>query len=186
MSTKTRIATLGWVALMLGVSAAADDATQVMHAGNLSFNAPKAWKAERPNNAMRKAQVKVPDPKDGEGAELVVTAFAGGAGSTDANIKRWEGQFTGDDGKAPKAKVDTTKKGKNTGPVTRVEVAGKYGGMAMPGQPKAEAKADYRLLGAIVETPEATYYLKLTGPDKLVADQSKAFDALIESMSVEQ
>ena len=185
MSTQTRFATVGLVALLLGVAAAADDATQTMHAGALTFEAPKDWKPERPSNAMRKAQVKVPATKgDTEDAELVVTAFPGGAGSVDANIKRWEGQFTGEGGKAPKAKVDK-KKGKNV-EVTRVEVSGKYGGMAMPGQPKAEAKGDYRLLGAIVETPEVSYFFKLTGPDKTVDGTSKAFDKLVESMTLEK
>ena len=185
MSTTTRFATLGWVALMLGISVAADEPKQTLHAGALSFDAPKAWKPERPSNAMRKAQVKVPAVTgDTEESELVVTAFAGGAGSVDANVKRWEGQFTDADGKPPKAKV-ATKKGKNV-EVTRVEVAGKYGGMAMPGQPKADVKTDYRLLGAIVQTPESSYYFKLTGPDKTVAAASKEFDALIESMSLDQ
>lgn len=185
MNQKTRFATVGWAALMLGVSVAADDATQALHAGSLTFDAPKTWTSLKPSNAMRKAQVKVPATKeDGEDAELVVTAFGGGAGTVDANVKRWEGQFTDADGKPPKAKVSKVK-GKNV-EATRVEVAGKYAGMAMPGQPKGESKSDYRLLGAIVETPEASYYFKLTGPDKTVAASSKAFDALLESMSAEK
>ena len=47
-----------------------------------------------------------------EGAELVVTAFPGGAGSTDQNIKRWESAFKDADGKAPKAETKKVK-GKN-------------------------------------------------------------------------
>ncbi len=184
MSTKTRFATVGWVALMLGISAAADDATQTIHAGALSFQAPKAWKQERPSNAMRKAQIKVEPVKgDTDPSELVITSFAGGAGSLDANVKRWEGQFDVD-GKTPKAKVET-KKGKNV-EVTRVEVAGRYVAAMTPGQPGKNDKPDYRLLGAIVTTPEASYYFKLTGPDKTVASTTKDFDSLIESITVDQ
>ncbi len=186
MSTTTRFATAGWVALMLGVSVADDDAaTQTIHAGALTFQAPKAWKSERPSNAMRKAQIKV-DPVQGDAdpAELVVTAFAGGAGSLDANVKRWEGQFTGEDGKTPKAKVEN-KKGKNV-EVSRVEVAGRYVAAMTPGQPGQNNKPNYRLLGAIVVTPESSYYFKLTGPDKTVASTSKEFDAMIESMTLDQ
>lgn len=185
MSTKLRFATAGWVALMLGITTAADDATQTIHAGALTFQAPKTWKSERPSNAMRKAQIKV-DPVDGDSdpSELVITSFAGGAGSLDANVKRWEGQFSDTDGKTPKAKVET-KKGKNV-EVTRVEVAGRYVAAMMPGQPGQNNKPNYRLLGAIVNTPEASYYFKLTGPDKTVASTSKQFDAMIESMTMDQ
>ncbi len=185
MTSKTRFATAGWVALMLGISAAADDATQTIHAGALSFQAPKAWKQERPSNAMRKAQIKVdPIKGDTDPSELAVTSFAGGAGTLDANVKRWEGQFEGDDGKTPKAKVET-KKGKNV-EVTRVEVTGRYVAAMTPGQPGKNDKPNYRLLGAIVNTPEASYYFKLTGPDKTVASTSKDFDAMIESMTMDQ
>ena len=185
MSTKTRFATVGWVALMLGISAAADDSTQTIHAGPLSFQTPKTWKQERPSSAMRKAQIKVdPVAGDAEPAEMSVISLAGGGGSVEQNVTRWEGQFS-DNGKTAKAKVDK-KKGKNV-EVTRVEIAGKYsGGMSMSGQGKQEAKANYRLLGAIVMTPDTGYFLKLTGPDKTVASTTKDFDAMIESMTVDQ
>jgi len=185
MSTTTRFATAGWVALMLGIAVAADDATQTIHAGSITFQAPKTWKSERPSNGMRKAQMKVEAVgTDPEPAELAVTSFAGGAGSLDANVKRWEAQFTDADGKTPKAKVDT-KKGKNV-EVTRVEVTGRFVAAMTPGQPGQNNKPNYRLLGAIVQTPEASYYFKLTGPDKTVASTTKAFDAMIESMTLEQ
>lgn len=184
MKVRSWLAALSLVAGLVGGPALADDG-QTVRAGALSMKAPKAWQAERPSNAMRKAQIKVPPAAgDPEPAELVVTAFAGGAGSLEANIRRWEGQFQGEGGRAPKAKTET-RKGKNV-EYTRVEVAGKYAGMAMPGQPAAEAKSDYRLLGAIVATPETTYYLKLTGPDKTVAATAKDFDAMLDSLSVDQ
>ncbi len=183
--SRNRLATAGWVALTLVLFVAADEPTQTIHAGALTFQAPKTWQSERPKSSMRKAQMKVEPVKgDDEPAELAVTSFAGGAGPLDLNVKRWEGQFSDSDGKPAKAKVET-KKGKNV-EVTRVEVAGKYAGMAMPGQPKQESKTNYRLLGAIVNTPEAAYYFKLTGPDKTVSSTSKQFDAMIESMTMDQ
>ena len=183
--TTNRFATAGWVALTILLSAAADDATQTIHAGGLTFDAPKAWKPERPSNAMRKAQIKVdPVASDTEPAEIAVTSFAGGAGPLETNVKRWEGQFENEDGKTPKAKVET-KKGKNV-EVTRVEVAGRYVAAMTPGQPGQNNKPNYRLLGAIIKTPSIDYYFKMTGPDKTVASTSKQFDALIESMSIDQ
>ncbi len=185
MSTKTRFAMAGWVALMLGVSVAADEPMQTIKAGPLSFETPKNWKSERPSSSMRKAQMKVePLTGDTDPAELTVTVLAGGGGGVDSNITRWEGQFSGETGKPVKAKVET-RKGKNV-EVTRVEISGKYAGMAMPGQPKKEGAANTRLLGAIIMTPDTGYFLKLTGPDKTVGSVSKQFDAMIESLTVEQ
>ena len=81
MSMNSRFLTVGLVAALVGVAAAADDATQTIKAGASSFKAPATWKKETPKSAMRKAQIKVaPAEGDDEPAELVVTAFPGGAG----------------------------------------------------------------------------------------------------------
>ena len=184
MISKCRSLTVGLFATLLGVASAADEAPQTIHAGELAFKAPAAWKSEKPINAMRKAQIKVaPAPGDSEPAELAVTAFPGGAGSVEANVKRWEGQFIDADKNTPKAKVEA-RKGINTD-VTRVEVAGRYAAMT-PGQPGKNDKPNYRLLGAIVVTKDTGYFFKLTGPDKTVLAASKGFDALIESMTIEK
>ena len=47
----------------------------------------------------------------------------------------------------------------------------------MPGQSARNDKPNYRLLGAIVLTPDASYFFKLTGPEKTVAAASKGFDS---------
>ena len=185
MNAKTRFAMAGWVALMLGVTVAADEPTQTIHAGPLTFEAPKAWKSETPSSGMRTVQMKVaPATGDTDRAELYTVALPGGGGGVDANVKRWESQFSGDDGQPPKAKLETVQ-GKNV-EVTRVEIAGKYAGMTMPGQTRQETKTKTRLLGAIVMTADTGYFLKLTGPDKTVAGVSQEFDALIKSMMVDQ
>ena len=185
MSMHSRFRNLGLVATLIGAATAtAADAPQTIKAGALSFKAPAAWKSEQPSNAMRVAQVKVaPVAGDSEPAELAVTSFPGGAGGLEANVKRWEGQFQDADRNTPKAKVEN-KKGINVD-VTRVEVAGRYVAAMMPGQPGRNDKPNYRLLGAIVTTPAATYYFKLTGPDKTVLAASKGFDELIESMKLD-
>jgi len=187
MSMNSRFLSFGLVASLVGAAVtatAADDAPQTIKAGAVSFKAPAAWKSEKPSNGMRVAQVKVPAVAgDAEPAELAVTAFPGGAGGLEANIKRWESQFVDAEKNTPKAKVDQ-RKGINVD-VTRVEVAGRFVAAMMPGQPGKNDKPNYRLLGAIVATKEATYYFKLTGPDKTVLAASKGFDGLIESMTLD-
>src|SRR4051794_39700711 len=92
-----RIGGLAAVAMLL---VGADEAKQTIDAGGLKFEVPKAWKASPPPaGGMRKAEVKV-EPIEGDDypAELVVYAFPGGAGSVDANLKRWQGLFKDKDG----------------------------------------------------------------------------------------
>ena len=68
-----------------------------------------------------------------------------------------------------------------TGLITRVEVAGTYndpfgGGGPQPG---------YRLLGAIVITEDAGYFLKMVGPDKTMTQARPAFDAMLKTIGLE-
>jgi hypothetical protein len=185
MSMIHRFATVGLVSALVGIAAAADDATKTIKKDALSFQVPTAWKTEVPKSSMRAAQLKIdPIKGDDEAAELVVTAFRGGAGGVEANVDRWEKGFIDADKGTPKAKVEK-KKGINVD-VTRVEVAGRYVAPVMPGQAGKNDKPNYRLLGAIVITPEYGYFFKLTGPDKTVAASSKAFNELIESIKVDQ
>ena len=184
MSMIHRSLTVGLVAALVGVALAEDEKTQTVKAGDLSFKAPASWKKDTPKSQMRKAQLKVAPVKgDDEPAELVVFVFPTAAGTVQANIERWEKQFVDADKSTPKAKVEK-KKGINVD-VTRVEVAGRYVAAMTPGSAEKNDKPNFRLLGAIVETKQGGYYFKLTGPEKTVADASKAFDALIESMKAD-
>lgn len=171
--------------LVVGVasSARAQDAkTRSVDAGGLVFQAPAAWKSTPPQSQMRRAQLEIePAAGDKDKAELIVFAFPGGAGTVEANIERWQRQFRDKDGNPPK--VDARKvKGRNVD-VTRVEIAGHYFPANFPGQPKQDDKPSYRLLGAIVITPETGYFLRLVGPDKTVAESRAGFDAMLGTMT---
>src|SRR5271165_3007996 len=131
---------------------------------------------------MRRAQLKVePVPGDEYPALLVVYAFPGGAGSVEANLKRWQGQFKDADGNPPRIESRTVK-GKNV-EVTRVETSGHYFPSPFPGRPKEPDRPNYRLLGAIAQTPTTGYFLKMIGPDKTMQAVRGEFDQLIASMS---
>jgi hypothetical protein len=180
-----RFLSVGLVAGLFGVAVAADETPQTVKAGDLSFKAPAEWKKETPKSAMRQAQMRIEPAKgDDEPAELVVFAFPNGAGSVESNTDRWEKQFVDANKSTPKAKVEK-KKGVNVD-VTRVEIVGRFVAPVTPGAAERNDKANYRLLGAIVETKDTGYFFKLTGPDKTVAAVSKAFDSLIESMKLDK
>jgi hypothetical protein len=128
---------------------------------------------------MRKATYKVPAaPKDAEDGELAIFYFRGEGGGVEPNIQRWINQFS--DAKPTDAKrSQRTVSGMNQ---TIVEVEGTYAGGGMPGGPPASPKPQYRLIGAVVETPAGPYFFKLTGPKKTVEAAKASFFALLDSV----
>ncbi|MGO9599363.1 MAG: hypothetical protein ACLP7Q_15345 [Isosphaeraceae bacterium] len=171
------------VVAILVFSAGADDPKKHVDAGGLSFEAPQSWKMIPSRSPMRKAQLQVEAAAGDEfPALLVVYAFPGGAGSVDANVKRWQDQFRDADGNPPKIESKTVR-GKNV-EVTRVETAGHYKPSAMPGMAPEPDRENARLLGAIVVTERVGYFLKMVGPDKTMTLARPAFDELLSSIEV--
>ena len=150
----------------------------------ITFSVPETWKAGTPKG-MRKAQIAIPETKgDSEPGEFTVYAFPGGAGSVEANIKRWEGFFVDDEGKSPKAEPKKVK-GKNV-EVVKVELSGKYVAPKAPGSTEKFDKPNFRFFGAIVETDDGTYYLRAVGPDKTMKAAAEDFDKMLESIEAKK
>ena len=168
---------------VLVVNVGADDPKKSVDAGGLTFQAPESWKAIPTRSTMRRAQLQV-EPVSGDDypALLVVYAFPGGAGSVDANLKRWQGQFKNADGNPPKIESKIIK-GKNTD-VTRVETAGHYKPSSFPGVAQEPERDNARMFVAIVTTDKAGYFLKMVGPDKTMNSIRSTFDGLISSIEV--
>ena len=172
---------LGALALILMV-AGAGPPKQTIDAHGLTFQAPASWKSSTPASPMRRAQLTV-EPIEGDGypAELVVFAFPGGAGTVEDNLKRWQRLFKDNDGNPPKMESKTVK-GKNVD-VTRAETSGHYypaqfGGRREPDRP------DARLLGAIVMGGDASYYIRMVGPDKTMTKLRPDFDDLLATITL--
>lgn len=98
-------------------------------------------------------------------------------GTTDANIKRWVGQFAdAREEKRTERKVRGLK-------VTTVEIVGTFTGggpMSMSADPGRHP--GWALLGAIVETEGSPYFFKLLGPAATVSAARPEFQALIDSI----
>jgi hypothetical protein len=140
----------------------------------LHWTAPAGWKAGGPK-PMRAATYVVDD------AECVVYFFGQGeGGSVPANIERWKGQFSQPNGQPVVAK--TAKRTIHGLPVTTIELAGNYGGMAGPMGGAPAGKTGYRMLGAIVENPGGNIFLKFTGPAKTIGANQVKFDQLLGSI----
>jgi len=145
-----------------------------------AFEAPADWKKATSTSPMRKAQFAVVREGIQDKGEVVFYHFGPGAvGGTQANVQRWLGQFkeTGDQlgAKTEKSEVDSVT-------LTFVKAYGTYMSGAPLG-PKTP-KADYALLGAIIEAPRGHIFIKFTGPRDLVDDADKAFRKMAQSARI--
>ena len=176
--------------LLLGVCApwafAGDTAdTQPVELLGMHSSVPADWQAQQPESNMRLAQFAVPaaDPGEGDGAEMVVYYFGPTqGGSVEANVERWQSQFTGPDGGSVEPEITelSTRLGDDFA-ATLVSLRGSYArGVGMG--PSGDALADRMLLAGIVETPEGNLYPQLHGPAALVAAQRPAFVGFIEGL----
>jgi hypothetical protein len=149
--------------------------------GGITVKMPTGWKSVKPSSEFRRAQYVLPKVEgDSEDAELVVTNFGRGqGGGVEANIERWEGQFE------PRGKAKVTKKKVGDIPVTIADISGTYKQQAMGGPfagGEVTKKPNFRLLAAIVEAPDSSYFFKLTGPAKTITKWAKNFDEFIGSV----
>ena len=133
--------------------------------GNLAFQATGKWKKVPPRSRMLEAELKIPkiedDPQDGR------LTIMGAGGTIDANIVRWQGQFTQPDGADTSDKTKVEKKTIADQTVHMVDISGTFmdsPGGPFSGQPKVERK-NYRMLAAIIETASnGNYFVKFYGP----------------------
>ncbi|HTL42897.1 MAG TPA: hypothetical protein VL262_01075 [Vicinamibacterales bacterium] len=152
--------------------------------GHLTFHAPAAWHTRPPASSMRVAEFVIPHaPDDSEDAELIVYYFgAQGGGGAQANIDRWIGQMQQPDARPPADSAKTETRTINGLAVTGVDVSGTYVAEVRPGASEHYNKPDFRLLAAVVSTPNGPYYIKLTGPSRTVAAAKPAYDAFLGSL----
>jgi len=148
--------------------------------GGLEFRMPEGWVREQPSSAMRHSQYLLPGEEAGKDAELAV--FTNIGGSIRQNVDRWINQFTIDDGRSASEAAEVSTKEIHGFKVTLVDVSGSYnaamGPMAAGG---GETRPGYRMLAAVIETPQAPWFLKLTGPRETVARWEASFEQFVES-----
>jgi hypothetical protein len=168
--------------LLLAAAGIAAGANRSVSLGSVGYSVevPDTWVQQPPENTMRLAQFQVRGPQGQEPANVVVFYFGkGGGGSLEANVQRWESQFTTPDGKPVKA---SQRKAKAAGmAVTWAELNGNYSRGVGMGQETA-AKPNQTLIVAVVETPKGNVTFHLYGPQASVAQARKAFEAMVASL----
>ena len=150
---------------------------------SLKFTVPAGWVEEERTSSMRIAQYRLPKAAgDAEDASLVLYYFGQGqGGSTAANIERWVGQIQQADGSASKTRSKEESLEAHGLKVTIVDVAGTYVAETAPGSGTFHNQPGYRLRAAVVETPKGSYFVKLVGPEKTVAQWNESFLSYLRS-----
>lgn len=156
--------------------------------GGFSLRAPAGWQRVQPKSGIVETEFAIPSEgaaADGAAAQPGRMTVMGAGGTVQANIDRWYGQFTQPDGSETKTKATTKKLDLAGCKVTLVDIPGTY--KDSPGGPFAGGRAvdrpDYRMLAAIVETPDrGNHFLKFYGPAKTVAAHADGFRTMVEGM----
>lgn len=169
----TVLAGLCQVALPL---AAAD---RELELGAFRLTAPEAWEQRPPRSQLVAYEFAAPAAEgDQEAGRFTLMAAGGGV---EANIDRWIGQFTQPDGSPTKDRTKIDKREISGQTVHLVDIRGTYEDKPAPFSPGVK-KPNFRLLGAIIVTDEASFFLKLTGPEATLAGHEQAFGDLLNSL----
>jgi len=148
------------------------------------YTAPSDWKVQPVTSSLRKAQYLLPRAEgDKEDGQMVVFYFGEGqGGAVEANIDRWKGMFSTSDGKPiPDAEVKRESHDVNGMKVTTLDVTGRYAD-PMSGRPASNDAQEFRMLSAIVETPQGPWFFKGVGPVATMKAQEQNFNAFVASI----
>ncbi|MGB8355473.1 MAG: hypothetical protein WCD79_16365 [Chthoniobacteraceae bacterium] len=160
-----------------GVQASGESAPKpvelpVEPASKPTWKLPPGWQ-EQPASGMRLGSFAV---VEGEGkVDISLVVLTGDAGGLTANVNRWRGQLslasqTDADVAASVMKLETAAGDQ----AAIVDIAGKA--------PGADSKSGSRILGAIIERGDKTWFVKATGEDSLVEKHKSEFLDLVKSL----
>jgi hypothetical protein len=149
-----------------GGGSMANTAVRTASGPGLTWTAPAHWK-QKPDAPMRKASYAIAG--EGGEAELTVTAFPGDVGGDLANLNRWRGQVELPPIGQAEFESQTQHLDRNELHMTFAEIAGKGPG----------AK---RTLGVMIPYEGSTWFVKLMGPDAIVAKEKPAFMSFLDTV----
>ena len=140
----------------------------------LHYDVPPGWQ-EQPLTAMRAASFKVAGTA-GHEADVSVVFLAGQAGGDLANVNRWRDQLKLGpiDEQALAQSAEHVKVNGHDFLVVDLVSAG----------PINQPPLQTRILGAILNENDRSWFVKMTGEDTLVEAQKKAFTAFLSSLTI--
>ena len=129
---------------------------------------PDGW-TEQPLSEMRVGSFKVEGP-DSASADISVVAFPGDAGGLASNINRWRGQLELPPLEEQQLLQMTQKIEVQGAPVCLVDL-----------QTAENSAKPSRILGAVLERPDRTWFVKMTGSPALLEKQRQFFFDFVKS-----
>lgn len=150
--------------------------------GELTCEAPDAWRVVKPANRLIEQELAIDSPSESKVALARLTMMQAG-GSVDANIARWIGQFSGNVEGADQSTAEPESFEVDGMTVTIIDLEGTYvEALRGPFGPKTN-RNNYRLVGAIIETGTVgNYFFKLIGPKEVVSAATDEFQTMIKSL----
>ena len=132
---------------------------------------PAGWKAKEMAPGSMRAATFVLDGTDGQKVEVAVTPFVGAGGIESGSLNMWRGEL----GLPPSEGAAAESSGE------RVPVGGSEG-MLYDFNGTREGR-ESRIVGAVTKQPGATWFFKMWGDDRLVAEQKPAFTQFLRGVS---
>ena len=149
----------------------------------LILTSQPGWVVEQPTSNMRRAQYLLPRADgDSEDASLIIYYFGPKAGTTEANLERWAGQFTQPDGSSSADAMRTSTRTIAGLSVVDADLSGDYVAETTPGSGVRVNKKDMRMLASIVEASDGPWYFKLVGPTASVSKWEASYDSFVKAI----
>jgi hypothetical protein len=144
--------------------------------GAIRLTAPKTWTRQQPRSSFVLAEFALPRAEgDSQDGRLTVSTAGG---SVQANIDRWRGQFEGKPGR------DTQKTLEVAGlTITIVDLSGTFLDQPGPFAPGVKREG-FRVLAAVIPTPEQLHFVKCYGPEKTIARHAEAFEPFLKTLEM--
>lgn len=137
--------------------------------GGFKFMVPADWQEQPPKSQFVLGEFSL----TGEGGPARLTLSSAGGG-LEANIERWQGQFSRGPNDPDPRQSEITFDGQKG---TLVELSGTYTDMFSGGNPNK----NWRMLGVAIPLGPTNFFIKLTGPQATVTAHKDAFVKFVES-----
>jgi hypothetical protein len=134
----------------------------------VSWVTPLGWQ-EQPRTETRQGSFKAIGP-DGTSADVAVASFPGAAGGVEANLNRWRGQVH----LPPLASGELES-------ITQPLDVDDRPGLLVDVQTPGGAEKPSRILGAVFQTPERSWFVKMTGDPAFLETQKARFLEFVQS-----
>ena len=142
--------------------------------GGFKFTVPADWQEQPPKSQFVLGEFSL----TGEGGPARLTLSSAGGG-LEANIERWQGQFSRGPNDPEPRQSEITFDGQKG---TLVELSGTYTDMLSAGNPGK----NWRMLGVAIPLGPTNFFVKLTGPQATVTAQKDAFVKFVESAKADK